>query len=76
MFDIGLSPTDCSRLNVCRGSLNIPEYRRLFIDRVLQLYIMEPGVENIPEYRSLFIDRVLQLYIMEPGVENIAYSSL
>jgi len=29
------------------GSLNIPEYRHLFIGRVLQLYTMKLDVENI-----------------------------
>ena len=32
---------------VSKGSLNIPEYRCLFIGRVLQVYTMEPDVENI-----------------------------
>ena len=30
-----------------KGSLNVPEYRRLLIGHVLQLYPMEPAVENI-----------------------------
>ena len=37
---------------VSKGSLSIPEYRRLLINRVLQLYTMEPVVENIA-YSSL-----------------------
>ena len=32
---------------VSQGSLSIPEYRHLFIGRVLQLYTMEPAAENI-----------------------------
>ena len=35
-----------------KGSLNIPEYRSLFIGRVLQLYNMKPAVEHIA-YSSL-----------------------
>ena len=32
---------------VSKGSLNIPEHRRLFMGRVLQLYTMKPVLENI-----------------------------
>ena len=31
---------------------NIPEYRHLFVGRVLKLYTMEPGVETITYSRS------------------------
>ena len=37
---------------VSKGNLNIPEYRRLFISRVLQLYTMEPAVQEI--YRNIY----------------------
>ena len=30
-----------------KGSLNVPEYVRLLIGHVLELYTMEPAVENI-----------------------------
>ena len=30
-----------------KGSLNVPEYGRLLIGHVLELYTMEPAVENI-----------------------------
>ena len=40
---------------VSKGSLNIPEYRRLLIGRVQYLYTIEHAVENIALCNSLMV---------------------
>ena len=63
-----------------KGSLNIPEYRRLFIGRVLQLYTMNPlwKISHFQAFnRSLYFLSVIFAYLeleVKKDEEGFAYT--